>query len=90
MTNVFIFLIKQRTEWFSLDWDTDNECKERQGSREELPGPTKKTEHLNDMHKNSSHTKSTQKFWRGIILCLCLANKRIQNIKNACVCRLKY
>jgi len=24
---VFIFLIKQRTEWISLDWDTDNECK---------------------------------------------------------------
>jgi hypothetical protein len=37
-------------------------AKERQGSRGEQPGSTKKTEHLNDMHMNSSQTKSTQKF----------------------------
>jgi len=69
---VFIFLIKQRTEWISLDWDTDNECK---GKTEEQQ--KKKNEHLNDMHNNSSQTKSTQKFWRGISWCLCLANNRI-------------
>lgn len=74
---VFIFLTKQRTDWISLDWDNDAECKGKTGEHGKTTWTNKRTEHLNDMHKNSSQIKSTQKFWRDISWCLCSANKRM-------------